>query len=580
MGSTAGKSVTPPVVVTFDPSHKGLITLSNGNLTATGTATGWNNAVGTVYNYLGKYYDEVTVGLATATDAIGLVNPAASLTSGSAFPGHDTNGIGWFVDGRVLFNSTVITTIATWTNGSILGRAVDLDNRMIWFRVGNGNWNNSPTANPATNTGGIPLSVSASTVYAPAVSSDAIGDSFTDNFGATAFSQTPPAGFIKWGQLAPYLGNVVTRTMVPNDFSASITAMMSRKWHFIRDTSVNSIQLVIPNFWVGGPETILSGTTTITAGVEDASGSVVTATFSGSASIATTAAFVVSDPINITGLNKATLSDRIFRTNASGLCFSNWSVGSAGQPGISPGDNLNFTTATDQTAGGTITNSPAWTGTMQFGSVAIVAQTLMPSVALIGDSRCSGAGDTYDASGDLGELARSIGPSMGYVNLGVEGDIASAWTAATNRQALVKAYCSHAVIQLGVNDIFGGSTSASLVSNRAAIRSLVAPRPCLETTIPTETSSTDLWTTTANQTPINGPSIRQTFNATVRAGTANIAGFFDIASITDTSLSSSIWNADGVTPKKWTLDGIHESQFANIAIKNAGVVNTALIHRP
>lgn len=63
----------------------------------------------------------------------------------------------------------------------------------IWFRKNGGQWNNSPTANPATNTGGITMSQINQTLF-PTVIAD--GDcSVTCNFGNSAFQTSGPVGF-------------------------------------------------------------------------------------------------------------------------------------------------------------------------------------------------------------------------------------------------------------------------------------------------------------------------------------------------------------------------------------------------
>lgn len=63
----------------------------------------------------------------------------------------------------------------------------------IWFRKNGGQWNNSPTANPSTNTGGITLSLINQTLF-PTVIAD--GDcSVTCNFGNSAFQTSGPVGF-------------------------------------------------------------------------------------------------------------------------------------------------------------------------------------------------------------------------------------------------------------------------------------------------------------------------------------------------------------------------------------------------
>jgi hypothetical protein len=77
--------------------------------------------------------------------------------------------------------------------------AVDFGNKTGWFTTdgtGGGNWNGSPTANPATNTGGIDISAvfpasAAFLVY----TSNASGSSASIN---STFVYSVPSGFSPW----------------------------------------------------------------------------------------------------------------------------------------------------------------------------------------------------------------------------------------------------------------------------------------------------------------------------------------------------------------------------------------------
>lgn len=63
----------------------------------------------------------------------------------------------------------------------------------IWFRINTGNWNNDPTANPATNTGGFPIGTVNEKFYPTLfVSGDA---GVTGNFSNVTLSHSAPIGF-------------------------------------------------------------------------------------------------------------------------------------------------------------------------------------------------------------------------------------------------------------------------------------------------------------------------------------------------------------------------------------------------
>jgi hypothetical protein len=189
----------------LDPAHSGSgMTLSNGNLTVSDVGGGSSrNAFGTVAKSTGLLYDEITVNASALNAIIGIANNSVSVNS--AFPGQDLNGIGWINDGRIFINGAVVTTIASWTTGSIVARAVDLTHGKIWFGIISGStitWNNDVLANqnPATNTGGIPLSTLNAGPYYPVLSSFSFGTQYTENFGASAYSNITlvPSGFGNW----------------------------------------------------------------------------------------------------------------------------------------------------------------------------------------------------------------------------------------------------------------------------------------------------------------------------------------------------------------------------------------------
>jgi hypothetical protein len=199
-------AVQPPPsgTTTFDPTKKAAaITLTNGNLTATsgsGATAGTN--VSTVAGHsTGKFYAEFT--LVTRTGAaensiVGIVND--NFGFGTNYIGSANQSIGYTDAGTVYFNGGVVATYSAYAQGDVICIAVDLDAKKVWFRVNGGNWNNSGTDNPATNTGGLAFGLGFDLdypVYA-SVEGEVNTDAWTANFGATAYAQTPPSGFVNW----------------------------------------------------------------------------------------------------------------------------------------------------------------------------------------------------------------------------------------------------------------------------------------------------------------------------------------------------------------------------------------------
>jgi hypothetical protein len=188
---------------TLDPSHCGTgIALSGGNLVATeGTPSGSNgdNCRSVASHSSGKFYAEMTITniFDLTTIAFGIMNASGGLNN--SFVGMDTNGIGAFTQ-RVW---TAGSAGAQWAStnlaqGDVICMAADFDNGKIYFRLNGGNWNNSGSANPATNTGGFALSVLAAGPYFATVNMELATQVVTLDFGASAFAFAAPSGFGSW----------------------------------------------------------------------------------------------------------------------------------------------------------------------------------------------------------------------------------------------------------------------------------------------------------------------------------------------------------------------------------------------
>jgi hypothetical protein len=184
---------------TWNPADSGTkVALSGGNLTAAHTSTTGVAIVRSVASHsTGQFYWEITVNTTgAATLGIGIANATKNLNT--TFLGGTTDGVGYYSNGGVSYNSATAQTIQTFTSGDVVGVAIDIANKGLWIRKNGGNWNNSGTANPVTNTGSITNSntflVWNAAVFA-AVDVEGTTDSVTANFGATAYGTAAPAGF-------------------------------------------------------------------------------------------------------------------------------------------------------------------------------------------------------------------------------------------------------------------------------------------------------------------------------------------------------------------------------------------------
>jgi hypothetical protein len=72
------------------------------------------------------------------------------------FPGNDNQSMGYGSDGTIWYNGGVYEGgLQEWGNNDIIDIVVDNNTNGLWVRVNGGNWNNNPSANPATGSNGI-----------------------------------------------------------------------------------------------------------------------------------------------------------------------------------------------------------------------------------------------------------------------------------------------------------------------------------------------------------------------------------------------------------------------------------------
>jgi hypothetical protein len=192
---------------TWDAATVTAVTLSGGNLVATNTGTTSVDQGAHVAaaggKSSGKYYFE-----ATFTTVMGSVGQGVDYGAGVGTPSSTYTGMGFsggvtggmvYKTGSVYMNGSNQGSflLGTRVSGDVIGIAVDLDNRKLWFRVApSGNWNASGTANPATNTGGFTLSAGTMVPFATFGGASGLANNvITANFGASAFTGAVPAGF-------------------------------------------------------------------------------------------------------------------------------------------------------------------------------------------------------------------------------------------------------------------------------------------------------------------------------------------------------------------------------------------------
>ena len=191
--------VPPAAGSTLNPSDKGSgVTLSNGNLTAT-TAAGTYDVRSTSSKATGKKYFEVTIGSGASgnTLGIGVANASLSLTTCIGLDSGNTS-ISWFDTDAVYFNDSSIGSAETFTNGAVVGIAIDFGAQLAWFcnvSTAPTNWNGTSSNTPGVN-GGLSFGASSGPWFA-ALGFRGAG-AMTINF-AGSFSGSIPSGFSAWG---------------------------------------------------------------------------------------------------------------------------------------------------------------------------------------------------------------------------------------------------------------------------------------------------------------------------------------------------------------------------------------------
>ena len=133
---------------------------SNGNTKSTRSGGGYRSAFSTLGFTTGKYYAEFKVYDVANGNGLGVLNldkyPYGTYISGTEkYVGINGNAVGLFSNILYYNNVNQGGTWTSWSNGNIIGLAVDATNGYAYWSV-NGTWQNS--GNPTAGTGGYALS--------------------------------------------------------------------------------------------------------------------------------------------------------------------------------------------------------------------------------------------------------------------------------------------------------------------------------------------------------------------------------------------------------------------------------------
>ena len=163
---------------TWDPTHQGGGVLSNGNLTFTTGASGYS-VLSTTGKSTDKWYWEITVNSETGG---GVMTGIGLITMGlSSYPGADANGWAyWGNNGNKFNNGSGVAYGSSYPAGTVIGVYLDAGAGTVGFLRNNIDQ-------------GQAFSGLSGTIYAATGNTNATN--ITANFGATAFTYSPPSGY-------------------------------------------------------------------------------------------------------------------------------------------------------------------------------------------------------------------------------------------------------------------------------------------------------------------------------------------------------------------------------------------------
>lgn len=368
-----------------------------------------------------------------------------------------------------------------------------------------------------------------------------------------------------------YEGLVASRARMftTND---TVNKQLMGRYGLISTEALTSVRFVFSNFTPDlGPDGNTPGITTITASVEYPAGIFTQLLFAGSATGSIPAGGIIfSDPLSVSIPANTTFWSRQFHQNASGVHYCNFQNSFFGEATNGAASGIS-----DQTMGGTITNSLS---SACVPPLAVLQQTQNASVIVVGDSIAFGSGGNGETGGNTinGFNGKSglITPSLGsipFLNLAWPSITAQNWiTDYTARRQMIT-FGSHLITELGINDLINNRTSAQIVTDVQAIWAFArGGQKIYQTTITPNSSSTDAWATTVNQTALH-QATRATLNQAIRAGISGATGFYNAASILETSQDSDIWIVAPSPP--YTADGIHPSGTGYALVLSSGIIS-------
>jgi len=351
---------------------------------------------------------------------------------------------------------------------------------------------------------------------------------------------------------------------------SGITNANVRSGHWAR-TNITQLKIVCHNYLLG--ESVPGATMGVTASVEYPPRNLTQILFSASSSgTAPNGGTLISDYVtpSVPIPNGDRFWIRLHQTCSVGLVYL---------PATAIDTHTEFMgdcyedSATDRTMTGEV---PAAESSVAYYPVVIAPMTT-PSVLILGDSIDAGVADVLDADGDMGIIARTVGPQFGYFNAAMASETAAGFVS-SHTQRLLLSNCTHVFVGHGTNDIFAGDSKTTIEGNLNTIYGLCSGKTVFQRTMVPRTQSSNGWIDTVNQTVGDGSggaaaheAVRVALNADLRSSFAPTGGVFDVGAAVETSAK---WIANK------TSDGTHPNYAGYQSIKASGAINTSLIGTP
>jgi lysophospholipase L1-like esterase len=387
-----------------------------------------------------------------------------------------------------------------------------------------------------------------------------------------ASAQVTPTGGTSTGPVAPTptLRQVATGTHAYNTLAAggSNVTTFSRTPHVLK-SAVSALSIVLPGWYVNGQTETAAASASWTASIEYPANTFVQVTFGGSTTgTIANGGNLVSDMMPVSIPKGAKFWVRLFQNAPSKAIYFNYYAGDGTAYFTSPATDLTMSTAA--ISSGALSASIFASTTTP---IAILGMSTDPAIGIFGDSIAVGRGDTADAGVPLqGHLGRAFGANYAEGNMGISGDTMATFLAGNAKRMSLAQYFTHFAINMGINDVTGGASAATVATNTNALVALFGGKPVALCTLAPKTTSTDSWATTANQTVTASEATRVTENTRRLAGVPGVKAIYDVNPAVESVASpeSGLWKAPS-----YTADGTHPAVAAYKA--EAAAINPALL---